>query len=110
MYDFLFTTLENSPVPPAFLSDYEIEAEYRANMVQQADPFRRLAVKSYEICLQKARSIGWFNKWTDLAEQQLARINPENFNYSVEERARPTEFNSRPILRGLITELPSEEE
>ena len=108
MYYFAFTTLEKTTPPSIF--DEETKDFFRQSMIEKADPLRLKAVEAYKICLDKAREVQWFNEWTDLAEQQVAKINPEAFRYSIEERATPTYFHKTPLQRPLITELPAEEE
>lgn len=108
MFYFFFTTIEKSPPPRSF--DYEMQEFFRGAMIQKADPLRVKAVESYNLCLEKALTVQWFNEWSDLAEKQLARINPETFRYSIEERAKPTYFHRAPIRRPIITALPEEGE
>ena len=108
MYYFTFTTLEKTPPPRIF--DYEMQEYFRAAMIQQADPLRRKAIEAYKICLDKSLKVQWFNEWTDLAEQQIAKINPEEYTYSVEERGVPSVFHKTALRRALITSLPEQEE
>ena len=108
MFYFFFTTLEKTPPPRIF--DYEMQEFFRAAMIQQADPLRRKAIEAYKTCLDKSLKIQWFNEWTDLAEQQIAKINPEEYRYSVEERGSPFNFHQPKLRRPLVTSLPEEEE
>ena len=108
MFYFFFTTLEKTPPPRIF--DYEMQEYFRASMIQQADPLRLKAIEAYKTCLDKSLKVQWFNEWTDLAEQQIAKINPEAYRYSVEERATPYNFHQTTLRRGLVTSLPEEEE
>jgi hypothetical protein len=82
---------------------------FRSNMIQMANPLRLKAIGAYKICLEKALEIQWFNEWSDKAEQQLAKIAPEEYRYSIEERARPIYFHQQRIRRGLVTQLPEED-
>ena len=79
-------------------------------MIQKADPQRRFAIEAYKTCLDKSLKVQWFNEWTDLAEQQIAKINPEEYSYSVEERGQPTVFHQTLLRKPLITSLPEQEE
>ena len=108
MFYFFFTTLEKTPPPRIF--DYEMQEFFRAAMIQQADPLRRKAIEAYKTCLDKSLKVQWFNEWTDLAEQQIAKINPEEYRYSVEERGSPFNFHQQKLRRSLVTSLPEEEE
>ena len=108
MFYFFFTTLEKTPPPRIF--DYEMQEYFRAAMIQQADPLRRKAIEAYKTCLDKSLKVQWFNEWTDLAEQQIAKINPEEYRYSVEERGSPFNFHQQKLRRSLVTSLPEEEE
>ena len=108
MYYFFFTALEETPPPPSF--DYETKEFFRSTMIQQANPLRLKAIEAYKLCLDKSRELQWFNEWSDLAEQQIAKINPEEFSYSIEERGQPSQFHQTRIFKALIPELPSEED
>ena len=108
MFYFFFTTLEKTPPPRIF--DYEMQEYFRSAMILQADPLRRKAIEAYKTCLDKSLKVQWFNEWTDLAEKQIAKINPEEYRYSVEERATPFNFHNTKLRRSLITSLPEEEE
>jgi len=108
MYNFGFTTLEQTTPPKIF--DFETADFFRQSMEEKAEPFRQLAIQAYKICLEKAREVQWFNEWTDKSEQQIAKINPEAYRYSIEERAQPTSLHNNPLRLKLVTELPAEEE
>ena len=108
MYYFLFTALEDTPPPPSF--NYEAKEFFRITMAQTANPIRLLAIQAYKYCLDKSRELQWFNKWSDLAEQQIAKINPQEFSYSIEERGEPSHFHQSKIFKALVRELPSEED
>ena len=107
MYYFAFTTLEQTTPPSIF--DDETKEFFRNSMIEKADPLRVKAVEAYKVCLDKARELQWFNEWSDLAEQQLAKIDPAAFHYSVEERAKPVHFHTAAIRRELILTLPEAE-
>ena len=108
MYYFFFTTLEKAPPPSIF--DYETQAFYRSAMIQKANPLRLKAINAYKSCLDRSLKVQWFNEWTDLAEKQIAKINPEEYRYSVEERGTPFNFHRTTLRRALVTSLPEEEE
>lgn len=108
MFNFAFTTLEQTTPPKIF--DLETADIFRQKMEEQAEPFRQLAIQAYKICLEKAREVQWFNEWTDLSEQQISKINPEAYRYSIEERAQPSYLHNNPLRLKLVTELPVEEE
>ena len=90
--------------------DYETKEFFRSTMIQQANPLRLKAIGAYKSCLDKSRELQWFNKWTDLAEQQIAKINPEEFSYSIEERGQPSHFHQTKIFKALVLDLPVEED
>ena len=52
----------------------------------------------------------WFNEWSDLAERQLARLNPQEYRYNAEVRARPTNFGGKTVRGGLVTQVKVEED
>jgi tetratricopeptide (TPR) repeat protein len=108
MYYFFFIALEEAPPPPSF--DYETKELFRSTMIQQANPLRLKAIEAYKLCLDKSRELQWFNEWSDLAEQQIAKINPAEFSYSIEERGQPSHFHQTRIFKALVRELPSEED
>lgn len=108
MYYFAFTTLEQTTPPSIF--DDETKEMFRNSMIEKAEPLRLKAVEAYKVCLDKARELQWFNEWSELAEQQLAKIDPSAFHYSMEERAKPVHFHNAPIRRELILALPEAEE
>ena len=107
MFYFYFTTLEKTPPPRIF--DYETQEMFRSNFIQMADPLRKKAIIAYKTCLKKALELQWFNEWSDKAEQQIAKIAPEEYRYSIEERGTPIYFHKPGIERGLVTELPEED-
>ena len=107
MYNFFFTTIEKTP-PPRFF-DYEQQEIIKSRMIEQAAPLRLKAIESYKQCLKKSLKLQWFNKWTDLAERQVAKIAPEEFRYNIEERGAPVYLHTPKVQRGLILELPEPE-
>ena len=110
MFYFYFTSIEKLGDKPPKIFNYEMAEFFRSSMIQLANPLRLKAVGAYKNCLKKALEIQWFNEWTDKAEKQVAKIAPEEYRYSIEERGKPVYFHQGAIRRGLVTELPEEEE
>lgn len=108
MFNFGFTTLEQTTPPKIF--DIDTADFFRQSMEEKAEPFRQKAIQAYKVCLEKAREVQWFNEWTDLSEQQIAKINPEAYRYSIEERAQASYLHNNTLRLKLVTELPAEEE
>ena len=107
MYNFTASNLENAPAPSIF--DEETKEFFRNKTIEQSAPFRQLAIQSYQECLKQSLKIQWFNKWSDLAEKQVAKLDPSRFRYNIEERGKPTHFHNNRIQRQLVLTLPEDE-
>ena len=87
LYHRFYDVIVNAPLPDGM--PWEVEEQYRAMLEEQATDVRLTAVENYNIALQIARTAGWFNEYSELAEQNLAALDP-SFRAASEVRARPT--------------------
>ena len=88
MYQQLSNDIYNYPAPKSF--DEEQAEFFKGDMADRSDIQRTKAIDAYQVCLTKAREFRWFNRWSNLAERQLAELDPSNFRYNAEMLASPT--------------------
>ncbi len=77
---------ENSPVPRG-LNEMEVE-EYKLQLSEAAQNFRKKAAAAYKKCLEEAKTHHIFNDYTEKAEQRLSVLEFQ-FAGMKEYRARP---------------------
>lgn len=78
--------LYDAPLPPAFKNDEELTTVYRQSMDEKAEPFREVAIKLYDHCLNVSTKIRWFNENSRRCEEQLHKLSPVNYPVSEEIR------------------------
>ena len=86
LYHNFYEGIVNAPVPDGM--SWEIEEQYRAMLEEQATEVRFMAIDHYNTALQIARTAGWFNEYSSLAETNLAALDP-SFRAGTEVRAQP---------------------
>jgi TolA-binding protein len=95
--------IDKYPAPKLFTED--MKDEFCLNMANLSEPQRKLAVTSFRLCLDKARELRWFNKWSDLADRALAELDPANYRYSDEIRIAPDTFGAVSIKPTLVEKM-----
>jgi tetratricopeptide (TPR) repeat protein len=86
LYHEFYDAIVNAPLPEGM--SFEVEEAYLSMLEEQATEVRLQAVQFYETALEIARQAGWFNEYSELAEQNLAQLDP-SFRAGNELRARP---------------------
>ena len=111
LYHEFYESVINAPVPDDM--PWEVEEAYRAMLVEQSEQVRTQAIVNYTTALQIARTAGWFNEYSALAERNLAQLDP-SFRAGNEVRAtpgyEPTSFYRQPYSTSLEEEEEEEEE
>jgi tetratricopeptide (TPR) repeat protein len=108
MFQQLANDIYEVPAPRSF-NEEQVEI-FKGAMAERAATPEGKAVESYVIVIKKAQELRWFNQWSDLAERQLARLNPREYRYNAEMRARPDNFGGEAVRRGVVTTLRQQEE
>ena len=108
MYQAMANDVYEAPAPGSF--DEEQKEVFKGAMAERATVPEGKAVEAYVICMKKAQELRWFNEWSDLAERQLARLNPQEYRYNAEIRARPDHFGGKTIRGNIVTELKVEDD
>jgi tetratricopeptide (TPR) repeat protein len=108
MFQQLANDIYDAPAPKSFNED-QVEA-YKTKMAEYGKVPEDKAVEAYVLCLKKAQELRWFNDYSDLAEKQLAKLNPREYRYASERRARPTFFGDQWVRQTYISKLPSAEQ
>jgi tetratricopeptide (TPR) repeat protein len=89
-YEDLANAVENTPVPNNIRRlGYVAEDEFRQNASDQAKGIRDSSLKSYRAALDVARKERWFNKYSEKAEEAIARLDLADLSIK-EYRLRPT--------------------
>ena len=101
MYQQLSNDIYNYPAPKSF--DEETAEFFRGDMADRSDIQRAKAIDAYKLCLEKAREFRWFNNWSNLAERQLAELDPSNFRYNAEILASPVHVARARMAAGFYT-------
>lgn len=96
----------NYPAPASF--DEEQQEVFKGQMGDMALVQEQKAVDAYITCIKKAQELRWVNSWSELAEQQLARLKPQEYRSNAEIRAKANKFGDSSIDRDYITTLPQE--
>jgi len=94
--------------PPPTSFNEEQKEVFKAQMGDMAHAQERKAIDAYVRCLKTAQELRWVNKWSELAEQQLARLDPGNYRSNAEVRVRAQEFGADFITSDFISKLPEE--
>ncbi|MBM4387489.1 MAG: tetratricopeptide repeat protein [Deltaproteobacteria bacterium] len=71
----LATDIENAPIPKNIPS--EAQEIQRQELEKQAQPYWQRAAEEYRKCVAIAQQLKWFNEYSESAEQELAKIDPE---------------------------------
>ncbi|MCP4675757.1 MAG: hypothetical protein GY854_09675, partial [Deltaproteobacteria bacterium] len=82
-------SLYDAPLPPAFKDDQELIDIYRSSMDEKAQPFREVAVKLFDHCLNVSTKVHWFNENSLRCEAQLNKLEPRKYPISEEIRTLP---------------------
>ena len=106
MYQQLANDIYNAPAPGSFTADQK--EVFKGEMAERGSTVETKAIDAYAVSLAKARELNWFNKWTELAEKQLARLNPREYRYAAERRAQPDHFGRQVIGQAFVATLPAE--
>ena len=96
----------NAPVPADMT--YEQEETYRAMLHEASINIRDAAILNYQYALEIARVAGWFNEYSELAEQNLAVLD-SSFRAGNELRSEPTHEPDTYFMTGFVTSLEGEE-
>ncbi len=81
-------SIENAPVPKTLKNQMQRE-EYKQFLADQAKPMRDKAVEMYRKAIETANQEHWYNRFSEEAEQRLAKLDFE-FRFTKEFRARPS--------------------
>lgn len=108
MYQDLANEIYNLPAPASF-NEEQVEI-FKGDMAQRASIVEQKAVSAYILAIKKAQELQWFNDYSDLAEKQLAKLNPREYRYPSEIRTKPNHFDQGFIGQGFIAELPKEKD
>ncbi|MCP4604297.1 MAG: tetratricopeptide repeat protein [Proteobacteria bacterium] len=82
-------SLYDAPLPPAFKDDQELIDIYRSSMDEKAQPFRDVAVRLFDHCLNVSTKVHWFNENSLRCEAQLNKLDPRKYPISEEIRTHP---------------------
>jgi tetratricopeptide (TPR) repeat protein len=107
MFQALANDIYNLEPPGSF--DEEQKEIFKGTMAEKAAVVEGKAVEAYVLCMKKAQELKWFNQWSELAEKQLARLNPQEYRYNAEIRARPTAFGPDYVRAEYVETLPVQE-
>ncbi len=99
--------LYDAPLPPAFKGDEELTTIYRQSMDEKAQPFRDVAIKLYEHCLNVSTKVRWFNDNSIRCEEELNKLDPHKFPVSEEIRIQPDSEMVILDIPGPILEQPN---
>lgn len=108
MFQGLANDIYDAPAPRSFSPD-QVEV-FKGAMAERARIPESKAIEAYVLCLEKAQELKWFNEWSDLAEKQLARLNPREYRYASERRAHPDYFGDPFVRQEFVVELATAEQ
>lgn len=100
--------LYEAPLPPAFKGDEELTTIYRQSMDEKAQPFRDVAIKLYDHCLNVSTKVRWFNDDSIRCEKELNQLDPRKYPISEEIRIQPDNEMVILDIPGPILEQPNE--
>ncbi|MBN1946627.1 MAG: tetratricopeptide repeat protein [Bradymonadales bacterium] len=95
LYHEFYEAVHDAPIPRGM--SVEVEEAYRSMIEEQMTEVREQAITNYHTALDIARTAGWFNEYSTLAERNLAILDP-SFRAAAEVRAQPG-FESHPVFR-----------
>ena len=81
-----YEAVVNAPIPEGM--PFEVEEQYLSALEEFGSQYREGAILSYQTALEIAQTSGWFNEYTELAEQNLSALDP-SFRRGSEIRSRP---------------------
>lgn len=81
--------LYDAPLPPMFKNDEELTTIYRQSMDEKAQPFRDVAIKLFDHCLNVSTKLRWFNNNSRRCEAELSKLDPRKYPVSEEIRIQP---------------------
>ncbi len=86
----LATSIENAPVPRRLTADQKMY--YRNFLQQKAVPIWEQAKREFMACVQTAKRLKWYNKYSEEAEKELRTLDP-NFKSLPEFKAKAIYFH-----------------
>ncbi|MCB9523368.1 MAG: tetratricopeptide repeat protein [Myxococcales bacterium] len=108
MYQAAANDIYNLSGPGSFSE--EQQEVFKGAMAEKASAPEGKAVEAYVLCIKKAQELRWFNEWSDLAERQLAKLNPREYRYNSELRAKPDNFGGMLVKPKPVTEIKDQED
>jgi tetratricopeptide (TPR) repeat protein len=93
----------DAPVPDEVENDDELRDIYLGRLDEVSEPFVRQAIDKFEFCLITSTRVRWFNNFSQQCEQELNRLNPQEYPLAAELRGSAnhvnnTTGNARPVL------------
>lgn len=89
MYRAFVDDFRDAPVPEEIENDPELYDAYVGALDEQSEPLQRKAIDRFEFCLITATKVRWFNQWSRQCEDELNRLNPQEYPVAAELRGQP---------------------
>jgi TolA-binding protein len=106
-YHLFYERIISAPIPDGL--PFEVEEQYRSMLTEQSLTIREQAIVNYQTALAIAQRAGWFNEYSEEAEQLLAQLDP-SFRAGNEIRAEPGYELHESFSNEFIDSLAEEQE